>query len=193
MYHIRQCTVAEWDAWAVEGADEAIGRPEPRASTPAELLNRGVVLLDRGAEDVLYDCGVLDEARHAAMPGTALTPTDGRDAILSRRYRTLPAELKPRVYHATVYRATDGRVNLRAKCNEAVGKALEAKTPATSRTSRQSADPAGALDVLAEARRLAALATPEAKRLRVRMANVAEGDVVEEDALVPHAWAGEAA
>lgn len=188
MYHFRRCTAAEWSAWAV--TEEVDGTT--RAADAQELLNRAVVVahVDAGG-DVYFHVGKLDAPKEGEFPGVALTPTEGPDAYLARRYRALPAEHAARFHVARMYRSLDG-TNLREACEVAAAASLAARTPATGRTSSKPADPAGALLVLEEARRRAALEEPTARALVLPMPDVRLGDVVEEDSIPSHRWAGEA-
>jgi hypothetical protein len=194
-YHIRRCTPAEWDAWAVTTDLDGVEIP----ATDQDLLNRGVIVLHRDAEEVIYHCGRIGEAVDAGYPGRPITPTSGLDVYLERRYARLPEAVKPKVYRARAYRSTDPTVNLRQACEQAVAAQLAARVPATGRTSARPADPVGAMDVLEEARRRAyppenpdgTLAPPTARPLTVPMTEVEDGDVVEADMLIPVRMAGE--
>jgi hypothetical protein len=197
MYHMRHATAAEWAAWAT--ARDLDGSTHP--ATAQELLDRGVVVahVDPASGDVFFHVGKIDPPAPGEFPGVAITPVEGPDVYLRQRHRALPPEHKPRFYHALVYRSLDGS-NLRSSCETAVAAQLAARVPATGRTSGQPADPAGALAVLEEARRRAAavvdatgkVAQPAtAQALRIPMAEVTGADVVEEDVLIGHRWAGE--
>lgn len=194
-YSIMKCTRAEWDAWleTLRPTDPQTGDPVtdwPEHAQLAAALQRGVAAPDVGADDVVYHCGVLDTDRRAQLPVSVLS--EGR---LRARHVALPdVAMKRRVYDAAVYRARDGRVNLRTRCETAVAGQLEARVPATGRTSAQPADSVGARAVLEEARRRATAPegeTAEAVRIMVRMADVLDGDVVEEDAVPRVRFAGE--
>lgn len=190
MYHMRSCTAAEWSAWAVTPQDDGTTAP----ATAQDLLNRGVVVahVDASSGDVFYHAGKLAAPQPGEFPGVALTPMEGPDAYLSRRYRALPAEHRARFHVARVFRSTDG-TNLREACGAAVAASLSARTPATGLTSSKPTDQMGALLVLEEARRRAEMDPPTARALTLPMWDVRTGDVVVEDAIPGHSWQGETA
>lgn len=189
-YHIRRCASAEWDAWAVTtDLDGTVG-----PATHQDLLNRGVIVLHRDADEVIYHFGRLGEGADASYPGTPITPTSGPDVYLERRYARLPEAVKPRVYRARVYRNRDG-TSLRAQLGNELSATLEPRVPATGRTSAIPIDPPGAEAILAEARRRAAGSpdgpAPDVIERLVAMSDVRSGDVVEADTLIPVRMAGE--
>ncbi|HEV2147527.1 MAG TPA: hypothetical protein VGR37_09020 [Longimicrobiaceae bacterium] len=199
---MRRASAAEWAAWATTmDTDLDTGIQALRPAATPELLNRGVVVAhtDPATADVFFHVGKIDPPAPGEFPGEAITPVEGPDVYLRQRHRALPPEHRARFYQARVYRSLDGS-NLRSGCETAVAAKLGARVPATGRTSGQPADPAGALSVLEEARRRA---TPvmdatgkvtraaTAQALRIPMAEVTSADVVEEDVLIGHRWAGE--
>jgi hypothetical protein len=194
-YHIRRCTPADWDAWAVTTDLDGVEIP----ATEQDLLNRGVIVLHRDSAEVIYHFGRVGEDADAGYPGRPITPTSGPDVYLERRYAQLPLEARPKVYRARAYRSTDPTVILRESCEATVAAQLGARVPATGRTSARPADPLGAMDVLEEARRRAnppenpdgTPQPPTARALTVPMAEVEDGDVVEADMLIPVRMAGE--
>lgn len=187
-YTIRRATAAAWAAWleTITLEDEETGDPIP--PTPADLLNRNVVVAHEDAVEVLYHCGELDPERAAALPGEVLTA-----GTLSRRHIDLPPEAKTKVYRAEVYRGRG--YDLRAAAEAATGKGLGARIPANGSKSGRPQDPAGALEVLEEARRRAHPEDPEtestADRLLLPMVEVEDSDVVAADAIPSIRWAGE--
>lgn len=194
---MRSASAAEWREWAMVPASHDPRDTTRRPATDPELPALGVERphTDPATGTVYFHAVGGDRV----YPGTAHTPEHGPDAYLAQRHRALPAEHKARFYCARVFRAGDGS-NLRTDCEAGVAAVLEAYTPATGRTSSQPADPTGAVTVLEEARRRA---TPEigpdgsvtraatARAIFVPMAEVEDGDVVEEDALIGHRWQGE--
>lgn len=120
---------------------------------------------------------------------SATIDAEGKPATVKHdRFENLPAADKPHVLVATAYRSKDGS-DLRAQSNASSGGNLGAKVPASGKTSAQPDAADKADDVHARAR--AAHAAGSADKLRIPMSQVRSGDVVEEDSLVPHRWAGE--
>jgi hypothetical protein len=188
-YHIRSCTPAEWDAWAVTTDLDKVSAP----ATEQDLLNRGVIVLHRDAEEVIYHCGRIGEDADAGYPGRPITPTSGPDVYLERRYARLPESAKPKVYRARVYRNRDG-TSLRAQLETELSAKLEPRVPATGQTSAVPSDPPGAARVLEEARRRGqgdGQTAPTVVERLVPMAEVRSGDVVESDSIIPVRMAGE--
>jgi hypothetical protein len=188
-YHIRSCTPADWDAWAVTTDLDGVSAP----ATEQDLLNRGVIVLQRDAEVVVYHFGRIGEDADAGYPGSPITPTSGPDVYLERRYARLPEAAKPKVYRARVYRNRDG-TSLRAQLETELSAKLEPRVPATGATSAQPADPVGAAAILEEARERArgdGQTTPSVIERLVPMAEVRSGDVVESDSIIPVRMAGE--
>lgn len=96
-------------------------------------------------------------------PGERLTA--GR---LKDRYAQLPAADKAKVLRARVFRARDPK----KKAKQLIAAKLASRS--------------GAADILEEARQ-----SEELEQLDVAMANVDPDDIVEEQNVIPHRWAGE--
>lgn len=158
----------------------------PRPATEQEMLNAGVAVVGRTADGTaIVDCAAPDERRRAALPGELIA-----EGLSDSRWARMPAGPEKRACHrARVIRSRDGS-DLRSACNAAAARLLEPRVPARGSKSAAPADPPGALEVLAEARRR--VEAEEAEVIEVAMSEVDDGDVVEEDGIRPHRWLGEA-
>lgn len=160
MYHYRRCSPVAWDAWA-QVPDIVTG--ELRPASAQDLLNLGAVVVHRDADQVIYSSGRVD-GPWDDLPGEPISPTSGPRAYLQQRHQALPADAKPLVHRARVYRAPPGH-SLAGSAAEAIRAHREAR----------------------EARGMSS-------RIEVRHvaeAEVQPGDAVEVTGLIPHRWAGE--
>lgn len=156
---------------------------DPRAMSDGELLNIGLHRIDGDLfafcvqeRRELVDGDRIWKPAGSPLPGTVVSVGDVRE-----RHERLPAEVRARIMRAHVYRATDRRNTARALADAEVAKRGQAApTPAERKAA-----------VLAEARTLAR-DSKGVVRVTVPMADVdPDGDVVEAEEVVPHAWAGE--
>lgn len=140
------------------------------------LLNQYSLKLLGEDEDgyLIFDCGVVsytDDNKHDDLPGEKLS--EGRAGVASEcRYKHCPDEkAKAAAIQAHVYRATDGRVNLR--------KQVRKGSPPPGRGKALSVSPDTPEEV-EEARTRAQGPDPSARRHRVPLNEVRDSDVVEE-------------
>lgn len=163
-----------------------------RPMNDQELLNMGIARISGD----FYSC-IHQEERDPdtlewrpkegqSLPGTVIS-----EGVLTDRHAKLPADIRSKVMRASVIRSTTSETakaavtanlsELTATLNDVVGDVNGA--PLLDTTSPEAH--------LVEAQRLAAIPDSGLERELVAMADVADGDVVEADSIIPHSWAGE--
>lgn len=130
-------------------------------------------------------CAASKRERWEKFPGDRVVSS----GFLGER-NNIKANLRERAHTAVVYRATDGRVNLRKKIKGDLGldKGVGPRVPADGSHSAQPEKPEQAQQVLQEAKRRAAPpddSEPTARKLEVPMRDVEDGDVVARDQIWP--------
>ena len=98
--------------------------------------------------------------------------------FLQERHRLLPDAIRPHVLRADVFRSTRGGVNLRTVLQADLGETI----PAGRQASKAARD---------EARRRTRGPNPTVEQRRLTMAEIQDGDVVDEEGIYPMRVAGE--
>lgn len=163
-----------------------------RTATDAELLNMGI----QHIRDDLYSC-IHQEERDPetlvwqpkegqALPGVVITEGNLKD-----RHDKLPTEVRGKILKASVIRSSLGNADdlASAVLIEAAEAAEAAVGPV--RDGAPLIDVADARMVLSEAKRQLEIEDSGFTREAVPMDDVAVGDVIEAEGIIPHSWAGE--
>lgn len=165
-----------------------------RPMTDAELLNVGIAPLG----DDLYSC--VDQYRRD--PETFAWTAEGPESpgvviaegSLADRHARLPAEVAVQVLRAQVIRSDDPATPADATVETNLAEAAAALALNVGDVNGAPlVDLSGPAAVLEEAQRLVEIPGNGIERHLVSMAEVAAGDVLEADRIIPHAWAGESA
>lgn len=195
IYSIRQIPTDQLPTLLVDDVDST----ERRLASDAELLNMGLQRL----HDDVFSCAEPFDSRiepdasgrpHRiffpvgdALPGERLSAGTVID-----RHESLPIEYRPKVFRADAFRATA----LGGSAIEIVASVLNEQVAAieeyVGETPIPILDPTTEATVITEAERIAALPDRELARNIVPMITInPAADLVVEDGLIPHVWAGE--
>ena len=160
-----------------------------RPMNEQELLNRGIVHLSGDIYSCIQqlerDDITLEWKPIQELPGTVVS-----EGLLQERHDKLPAEIRAKVMKASVIRSSLGNADdlVSAVLLEAAGAAANAVGMIEGAPLIDVADPEM---LLSEAQRQ--VMTPDSgfTRETVTMEDMAAGDVIEAENLIPHSWAGE--
>lgn len=162
-----------------------------RPMNDAELLNMGIQHLSAD----YYSCieqHVRDDETLTWAPkeGQALPGTVVSEGLLQERHDKLPADVRAKVMKASVIRSTLGNADdlVSAVLLEAAGAAEKAVGMVEGAPLIDVADPEM---LLGEAQRQLSIPDSGFTRGTVTMDDMAAGDVIEAENLIPHSWAGE--
>lgn len=162
-----------------------------RPMNEQELLNRGIVHLSGD----IYSCIEQhvrndDDLIWSPVEGKSLPGTVVSEGLLQERHDKLPAEIRAKVMKASVIRSTLGNADdlVSAVLLEAAGAAAKAVGVIDGAPLIDVADPE---ILLLEAQRQLSIPDSGFTRETVTMEDVAAGDVIEAQNLIPHSWAGE--
>lgn len=164
MHHIRRIPDAELPTEAL---------------TAQELLDHGLLRIgtDPGTGDGIYSVPCVDPCPgHAGVELAA--------GFLNERHQALDSAVKAQVLRAQVWRAKDGRVNLRTNVEQQLAETIDAREPLRRAGEREPDEKAQR--VLGHLRQ-----RQDVDRRLVPADDIADSDVVERSELYPMRWAGE--
>lgn len=162
-----------------------------RTATDAELLNMGIQRINGDLFSCIEQSVRDDETlqwkpKDQPLPGTVITEGNLKD-----RHDKLPSEVRGKILKASVIRSSLGNADdlASAVLIEAAEEAEAAVGPV--RDGEPLIDVADARMVLSEAQRQLEIEGSGFSREAVPMDDVAVGDVIEAEGIIPHSWAGE--